>query len=62
MSPLQRAFGYSGCLERLGALWLMECSLRRAAERFDVSVPTPARCSRDYRELGEGWRTAEAAR
>jgi transposase InsO family protein len=47
-------------LAHSGRLRLARCivvdgwSLRRAAERFNVSVPTAARWSRRYRELGEG--------
>lgn len=46
-------------LAHAGRLQLARCivvdgwSLRRAAERFNVSVPTAARWSRRYRELGE---------
>jgi transposase InsO family protein len=44
---------YSGRLQLARCIVVDGWPLRRAAERFNVSVPTAARWSRRYRELGE---------
>ena len=53
MSHRNAFLAYSGRLQLARCIVVDGWPLRRAAERFNVSVPTAARWSRRYRELGE---------
>ncbi|MBT2568935.1 helix-turn-helix domain-containing protein, partial [Arthrobacter sp. ISL-85] len=53
MSHRNAFLAHSGRLQLARCIVVDGWPLRRAAERFNVSVPTAARWSRRYRELGE---------